>query len=175
MRRVKMSSRPVERFQQRHDVDAAALQHRALAEVEIVEAVFLDLRAHRRFRPGQEARAHAKSAGAEAKVEARRLKLRIGERLSGQDRAAGEGAQLLERQHAGIGVGPLGLDLVHCPQRSRAPPRRCNLAPVPAQSSCRRRGLNARPQALGEHGSARFFAYARDLFRHIAHRLMRGG
>ena len=99
MTRVNTSSRPVELFglvaahrssgqrqalEQRHDVDAAGLQHRALRQARSRAAA--GRRAWRRPRvagPRQEARAHAVGHVAEAQIEARRLQL-VGQQRLGE-------------------------------------------------------------------------------------------
>ena len=62
-------------FDQRHDVDAAGLQHRAVGQLDLVQLQLVDALGDRRARPGQEARAHAIGDLAEPQVEARRLDL----------------------------------------------------------------------------------------------------
>ena len=64
-----------ERLHQGDDVDAAALQHGAWAEVDLVHAEARDLRAHA-LAPRQEARAHAIGHGPQPEIEARGLDLR---------------------------------------------------------------------------------------------------
>ena len=48
-----------EAFDQRHDVDAAGLEHRAVAERDLVQLELVDALGDRRVRARQEARAHA--------------------------------------------------------------------------------------------------------------------
>ena len=74
-------------FQQRHDVDAVGLQHRAVGEVDLVQLQFVDALGDRRAGPGQEAGAHAIGDVAEPQIEARRLDLAFDE----ADRPAGSG------------------------------------------------------------------------------------
>jgi len=100
--RVKTSSRPVElfglaaaticggsrqRFQQRHDVDAVGLQHRAVGQIDLVQLQLIDALGHRGARPRQKARAHPVGDIAEAQIEAGRLDLAFRRR----DRPAGSG------------------------------------------------------------------------------------
>ncbi len=70
---------------QRHDIDAAGFEHRAIGKRDLVEREILDALRHRRA-PRQKARAHPISHLAQPQVEARRLDLvgieRIG-RLDG--------------------------------------------------------------------------------------------
>ena len=73
---------------QRHDVDAAGLQHGAVGQRDLVQLELVDALGDRGARAGQEARAHAEGDGAEAQVEARRLDLAGHERLFGEDAAA---------------------------------------------------------------------------------------
>ncbi len=102
MTRVKISSRPVElfglaeardfvrqrqRFQQRHDIDAAGLQHGARLEVDLVQLEPLELVGDVCAGPGQEAGAHAIGLRAEPQIEARRLDL-VGVERRGADCAA---------------------------------------------------------------------------------------
>ena len=75
-------------FQQRHDIDAAGLQHGAVGEREFVQLQFVDALGDR-GRAGQEAGAHAIGHLAEPQIEARRLDL-VGHEFGGrQNRAAG--------------------------------------------------------------------------------------
>ena len=76
-----------ETFQQGHDVDRACLQHRAIAERDLVQLEMLDALGDRRVGPGQEARAHPIRDVAEPQVEACGLYLIGRERISRQDRA----------------------------------------------------------------------------------------
>ncbi len=80
-------------FQERHDIDAAGLQHGAAGDVELVQRQLAEFFRHREFRTGQEAGAHPRRLCPEAKVEARRLQLPLRRRLgeidmSGRDQAA---------------------------------------------------------------------------------------
>ena len=67
--------RQVQAFEQRHDVDAAGFEHRALGEVDLVQLQPVELLRHVVRRTRQEARAHAPGLLAEPQVEARRLDL----------------------------------------------------------------------------------------------------
>ena len=102
MTRVKTSRRPVElfglaaaatlcgqrqAFQQRHDVDAAGFQHRAVAERDLVQLQFVDALGDRRARSGQKARAHAKGDLAEPQIEAGGLDL-VGDEVVGRQNGA---------------------------------------------------------------------------------------
>ena len=65
----------IELLDQRHEIDAAGFQHRALGQVDLVEFELGKLVAHRGVRPGQEARADAIGDLAEPEIEARGLDL----------------------------------------------------------------------------------------------------
>ena len=69
-------------FQQRHDIDAAGLQHGAVGEREFVQLQFVDAPSHR-GRAGQKARAHAIGHLAQPQIEARRLDL-VGHEIGGR-------------------------------------------------------------------------------------------
>ena len=73
-----------EAFEQRHDIDAAGLQHRAVAERDLVQLQMLDA-LRDRGAAGQEARAHAIGDVAEPQVEARGLDLVGREVVRGQN------------------------------------------------------------------------------------------
>jgi len=62
-------------FQQRDDVDAIRLQHRAVGEIYFMQLQFVDALGNRRTRPRQKTRAHPVGDVAEAQVEACRLDL----------------------------------------------------------------------------------------------------
>ena len=100
--RVKTSSRPVElfglaaaticlrqreAFEQRHDIDAAGLQHRAVGEIDLVQLELVDALGDGRARARQEARAHAVGDVAEPEIEARRLDLAFDKGIGRQDHA----------------------------------------------------------------------------------------
>ncbi len=102
MTRVNTSSRPVElfglaaaatlcgqreAFHQRHDVDAAGFQHRAVAERDLVQLQFVDALGDRGARSGQKARAHAKGDLAEPQIEAGGLDL-VGDEVIGRQNGA---------------------------------------------------------------------------------------
>ena len=76
-----------EAFDQRHDVDAAGLEHGAAGERDLVQLQFVDALRDRRVRAGQKARAHAVGDFAQAQVEARGLDLVGVELAAGADRA----------------------------------------------------------------------------------------
>ena len=114
IRRVKMSSRPVElfglarrgamgqvqRFEQRHDVDAALLEYAAGGQVH--RCIARSSSCLGRALAGQEAGAHAVRHRAEAQVEAGRLDLVVADRLEGEDLLAQDHrAQVLARHDAG--------------------------------------------------------------------------
>ena len=71
-------------FEQRHDVDRAGFQHRAVAERDLVELQLIDALRNGRV-PGKETRAHAVGRVAEPQIEACRLDLVGRELVSGQD------------------------------------------------------------------------------------------
>ena len=117
MSRVKTSSRPVELFglakaamvgrsfkmlDQRHEIDAARLEHGALGQVDLVEGHPFQLLPHRRLGAGQEARADAVSHLAEPQIEARGLDLAVLDLGHAGDLARGDQrADRLARQDAG--------------------------------------------------------------------------
>ncbi len=71
---------------QRHDVDAAGLEHGAVAERDLVQLELVDALGHGGARPRQEARAHTKGDLPQPQVEARGLDL-VGHELGrGEDR-----------------------------------------------------------------------------------------
>ena len=101
--RVNTSSRPVELFglaaaaisggkarlsKQRHDIDAAGLQHGAGVKRDRVQFQFVDALADRRFRSGQETRPHPVGDRTQAQVDAGRLNLVGVERDRRDDGAA---------------------------------------------------------------------------------------
>ena len=89
-------------FKQRHDVDAALLEHGALAEVELVHAEGVDLLLDGEAAAGKKARANPIGDGAQAKVEAGRLNLLVFDRhRGGDDLVAHQLADRLRRQHPG--------------------------------------------------------------------------
>ncbi len=65
----------LELLDQRHEIDAARLEHRALGQVDLVKLELGELVAHRGVRTGKEARADAVSDLAEPEIEARGLDL----------------------------------------------------------------------------------------------------
>jgi hypothetical protein len=65
----------IEGLQERRDVDAAGLQHRAVSQVELVQRQLRELRRHVEIRTRQEARAHPPGLVAEPEIEGRRLDL----------------------------------------------------------------------------------------------------
>ena len=98
---------------QRHDVDAATLEQRALGQVDLVHAEGVDLVAHLVALAGQETRAHPVGDRAQPEGEAGRLDLvlrDVGDRF---DRAlADQRADLLRRHGAGrarLGIARLEL------------------------------------------------------------------
>ena len=100
--RVNTSSRPVElfgigggddfrrqrqRLQQRHDVDAVGLQHRAVGQIDLVQLQLVDALGHGGARPRQKARPHPIGDVAETQIEARRLDLAFDKRIGREDQA----------------------------------------------------------------------------------------
>ena len=76
-----------EAFEQRHDVDAAGLEHGAVAERDLVQLQFIDALGDRRVRARQEARPHPIGDLAETQIDARRLDLVFVRLGGGDDRA----------------------------------------------------------------------------------------
>ena len=91
-------------FQQRHDINAAGLQHGAVAERDFVQFEPFDALGHRRA-PGQEARAHAIGDFTQPQIEARRLDL-VGHEIGRGQNPAGRG----ERRDHAVGQDALVLD-----------------------------------------------------------------
>ena len=75
VRRRRDIGRHCQALDERHDVDAAGLQHGALGQGEFVHLQFGDTAPDGGTRAGQKARAHAVRDRAKAQVEARRLDL----------------------------------------------------------------------------------------------------
>ncbi len=95
--------RQVEAFHQRHDIDAAGLQHRAFRKVDDVQLQPVELVGDEMGRAGQEAGAHAECLGAEAQVEARRLDLvGVERRLALQPAGVEQAANGVVRQNARV-------------------------------------------------------------------------
>src|SRR5262245_11569170 len=94
----------LELLDERHEIDAARLQHRAVGQVDLMEFQLGELVADRGVGTGEEARPDAIGDFAEAKIEACRLDL-IGFNLGrARDLATGDhGADRLTRQDAGAG------------------------------------------------------------------------
>ena len=82
-----MSAGSARALDQRHDIDAAGLQHGAAGQREFVQLQFGNAARDRRAGTGQETCAHAVGDGAQAQVEARRLNLAGGERIGGANSA----------------------------------------------------------------------------------------
>ena len=98
-----------EPLQQRHDIDAVPLQHRALGQVDLMQRELLDLVGDRRILARQEARPDPVGDGAQTQVEARRLHLSRQHVDLGPDLiVADQGADLLIGQQAGAGQAWLG-------------------------------------------------------------------
>ena len=99
-------------FDQRHDVDAAGLQHRAVGERDLVQLQFVDALGDRGARSRQETGAHAVGHVAQAQVEARRLNLvRRNRRREGSAPRASAAIMWSGRMPLVAGVGatvPLG-------------------------------------------------------------------
>ena len=122
---------------QRHDVDAAGLQHRAVGERDLVQLEFVDALGDRGARPGQEARAHAIGDLAEPQVEARRLDLIRRELERREDRAVAR-----ERRDHVVGQDAL---LIHCKgERHVASSWRDALRPIDLPDSAALTGRDAR-------------------------------
>ncbi|OIQ68901.1 hypothetical protein GALL_495010 [mine drainage metagenome] len=77
-----------ERLQQRHDVDAVGLQHRAIGQVDLVQLQLVDALGHRGARPRQEARPDPIGNVPETQIEARRLDLALDKRVGREDQAS---------------------------------------------------------------------------------------
>ena len=100
------AGRQREAFDQRHDIDAAGLQHRSVAEQEFVQLEVVDPLRNGGARAGQEARAHAERDFAEPQVEARGLDLLRHEVIGRDDGAVfGERRDHAVRQDARVGRG----------------------------------------------------------------------
>ena len=91
-------------FQQRHDVDAIGLQHRAVGEIDLVQLQLVDALGHRRARSGQETRAHPVGDIAEPQIEARRLDLAFDEGIGRQDQAG-----IRHRRDHAVGQNAVGV------------------------------------------------------------------
>ncbi len=93
-----------EALHQGDDVDAARLQHRAVAQRDRMQFEVVDSVCHGRPRPRKEARAHAKGDLAETQVEARRLRLVRRDRRGRDDPARSD-----EREDHAVGQdAPIG-------------------------------------------------------------------
>ena len=95
-----------EALQQRHDVDAVGLQHRAVGQIDFVQLQFVDAFGHRRARPRQEAGAHPIGDVAETQIEARRLDLAFDKRIGRQNKAG-----VRHRRDHAIGQNAIGVGL----------------------------------------------------------------
>src|SRR5262245_2137986 len=94
----------LELLDERHEVDAARLQHRALRQVDLMEFQLGELVAHRGVGTGKEARPDAIGDLTQAEIEACRLNLAGLDFGRARDLAAGDhGADRLARQDAGAG------------------------------------------------------------------------
>ena len=92
-----------EAFDQRHDIDAAGLQHRSVAEHEFVQLEVVDPLRDGGARAGQKTRAHAKRDFAEPQVETRGLDLLRNEVIGLDDGAVfGERRDHAVRQDARV-------------------------------------------------------------------------
>ena len=60
---------------QRHDIDATGFEHRAVAEVDLVQLEVVDALGDRRVRPRQKTRAHPEGNVGQSEIQARRLDL----------------------------------------------------------------------------------------------------
>ena len=112
--------RQVEAFQQRHDIDAAGLEHRAVGEVDLVQPEIGDALGDGQLGPGRnEARTRIGDI-AGAKIEARRLDLVRIERTPRADAAILVGQRSRSPAPEGCRQPPLS---AHASPASRAPPR----------------------------------------------------
>ena len=93
-----------EAFQQRHDVDAVGLQHRAVGEVDLVQLQFVDALGDGGVGSGQEARAHPVGDVAEPQIEARRLDLAFDKGICRQDQA-----RIRHRRDHAVGQNSVGV------------------------------------------------------------------
>ncbi len=91
-------------FQQRHDVDAVGLQHRAVGEIDLVQLQLVDALGDGRAGPRQEAGAHPVGDVAEPQVEARRLDLALDEVVGRQDQAG-----IRHRRDHAVGQNAIGV------------------------------------------------------------------
>ena len=91
-------------LQQRHDVDAIGLQHRAVAEIDFVQFQLVDAFSHRRARTGKETGADAIGGVAEPQIEARGLDLAFDERIGRQDQAG-----IRHRRDHAVGQDAIGI------------------------------------------------------------------
>ena len=95
-----------EALQQRHDVDAIGLQHRAVGQIDFVQLQLVDPLGHRGARPRQETRAHPVGDVAEAQIEARRLDLAFDKRIGRQNQAG-----VRHRRDHAVGQNAIGVGL----------------------------------------------------------------
>ena len=93
-------------LQQRHDVDAVGLQHRAIAEIDFMQLQFIDALGHGGARSGQKARADPIGDIAEPQIEARGLDLAFDERIGRQDQAS-----IRHRRDHAVGKNAMGIGL----------------------------------------------------------------
>ena len=93
-----------EAFQQRHDVDAVGLQHRAVGEVDLVQLQLVDALGDGCAGAGQKARAHPVGDVAQPQIEARRLDLAFDKGIFRQDQA-----RIRHRRDHAVGQNSVGV------------------------------------------------------------------
>ena len=107
-------------LEQRNDVDAAFLQHRAGGEVDPVHLELRQAVGHAAASTGKERGPHPDRLGAEPQVEARGLDLPLGHRLRQADRALGDhGFDLLAGEHPGHACPLVAFAVLSKPGRAR--------------------------------------------------------
>ena len=93
-----------EALQQRHDVDAIGLQHRAVGEIDLMQFQFVDALGHCRARTGQKTGAHAIGDIAEPQIEARGLDLAFDKGIGRQDQP-----RIRHRRDHAVGQNSVGV------------------------------------------------------------------
>ena len=91
-------------LQQRHDVDAVGLQHRAVGEIDLMQLQFVDPFGDRAIRPRQKTGAHPVGDVAEPQIEAGRLDLALDEGIFGADHAG-----IGHRRNHAVGQNAIGI------------------------------------------------------------------
>ena len=132
-------ARQLQAFEQRHDIDAALFQHRALGQIDRVGREFGQDLGHRAAAPRQEAGAHPIGDLAQAQIEARRLELVLANWHIGADLADGD--EVLDRLD--------GQDA-----RGRAPARLCDVVRRHGKQRCQSRRHSV-PLSLPATGTPR--------------------